>query len=301
MNTQRAIAQFLQDWNSAGLDRLRLDPDVIEALKSQPNVQRQRAAKPAETSKPTVSTQAKNARPGAPVKQAPAAPPRAPTQSPASAPAGPSVPVQPQLPVVDRVPIEIAPDASHDERAAALAVLAEQVAGCTRCAELAGSRTQTVFGVGNPSAEIMFIGEAPGADEDRIGEPFVGKAGQLLDKIITASKLKREDIYICNVLRCRPPGNRNPAPVEAANCREYLDGQIRIVDPDYIICWGTIAAQNLLNVKTTIGRLRGKFSQYGRAKVLCTYHPSYLLRNDSAKKQVWADMKFFMADRGVQL
>ncbi len=182
-----------------------------------------------------------------------------------------------------------------------LKVLAECVADCTRCSELASTRTQTVFGVGDPQASLMFIGEAPGADEDKQGEPFVGRAGQLMNKIVEACQIKREDVYICNILRCRPPGNRNPTPIEAGNCREYLDGQIATVDPDYIVCWGTIAAQNLLGTTTTIGKLRGKFWQHGRAKVLCTYHPSYLLRNPSAKKDVWKDMKFLFADRGVNL
>ena len=183
----------------------------------------------------------------------------------------------------------------------ALAVLNEKVKGCTRCAELASTRTQTVFGVGNPAARILFIGEAPGADEDAQGEPFVGKAGQLLNQIIVASRLKREDLYICNVLKCRPPGNRPPAEDECANCREYLLGQLAAVDPEYIVCWGAVAAQNLLATKLAIGKLRGKFSQYGRAKVLCTYHPSYLLRNPPAKKDVWEDMQFLMADMGVDL
>ena len=183
-----------------------------------------------------------------------------------------------------------------ESKSEGLQQLAEVVCDCKRCPKLAESRTQTVFGVGNPNARIMFIGEAPGADEDRQGEPFVGAAGQLLDKIIAACDLKREDIYICNVLRCRPPGNRNPLPQEAANCREFLDGQIRIVNPEYIVCWGTVAAQNLLNEKRPVGKLRGQFLNHGDAKVLCTYHPSYLLRNPSAKKQVWTDMQFFMED-----
>ncbi len=188
-----------------------------------------------------------------------------------------------------------------EQKSAALCELAALVSKCQRCTELARTRTQTVFGVGNPDARIMFIGEAPGADEDKQGEPFVGRAGQLMDKIIEASSLKREDLYICNILRCRPPGNRNPLPQEAANCREYLDAQISLVQPEYIICWGTVAAQNLLGEKRTIGRLRGEFLQYNGAKVLCTYHPSYLLRNPSAKKDVWADMKLFMAELGVTL
>ena len=183
----------------------------------------------------------------------------------------------------------------------ALCSLAAIVAKCRRCTELATTRKQTVFGIGDPNARIMFIGEAPGADEDASGEPFVGEAGQLLNKIITACRMTREEIYICNVLRCRPPGNRNPLPQEASNCREYLDAQIQIVQPEYIICWGAVAAQNLLNETRAVGKLRRQFFDYNGAKVLCTYHPSYLLRNASAKKEVWEDMKFFMLDLGVEL
>ncbi|HUE12851.1 MAG TPA: uracil-DNA glycosylase [Planctomycetaceae bacterium] len=190
------------------------------------------------------------------------------------------------------------PGVERDEK---LRILAGRVAKCTRCAELASTRTQTVFGVGNPQAQIMFVGEAPGADEDRQGEPFVGAAGQLLNRILEACQLKRADIYICNILRCRPPGNRTPAPEEAANCREYLDGQIEIVDPDYIVCLGSVAAKNLLGSVESIGKLRGRFFNYGRAKVLCTYHPAYLLRNPAAKKDVWGDMKFLMRELGVDL
>jgi DNA polymerase len=187
------------------------------------------------------------------------------------------------------------------EREDRLSDIAARVARCTRCQELAQSRTQTVFGVGNPQAEIMFLGEAPGADEDRLGEPFVGAAGQLLNRILEASRLKRSDVYICNILRCRPPGNRNPLPDEAANCREYLDAQIEVVDPDYIVCLGSVAAKNLLGVADSIGKLRGRILHYGRAKVVCTYHPAYLLRNPAAKKEVWEDMKLLMRDRGVDL
>lgn len=182
----------------------------------------------------------------------------------------------------------------------ALAKLSQIVANCRRCAELVDSRTQTVFGTGNPDADIMFIGEAPGADEDRAGEPFVGASGQLMDKIISACGLRREEIYICNILRCRPPGNRNPLPQEASNCREYLDAQIKIVNPTHIVCWGTIAAQKLLNETRPVGELRGKFFQYQQARVLCTYHPSYLLRQPAAKKHVWDDMKLFMKDCGIE-
>jgi DNA polymerase len=183
----------------------------------------------------------------------------------------------------------------------ALCSLAKTVAACKRCDELASRRKQTVFGVGDPSAEIMFIGEAPGAEEDAQGEPFVGPAGQLLDKIVVASRLRREDLYICNILRCRPPGNRNPLPQEASNCREFLDAQIHIVQPKYIVCWGTVAAQNLLQVSLPVGKLRGRVFDYNGIKVVCTYHPSYLLRYPAAKKQVWEDMKFFMQLQGVEL
>ena len=183
----------------------------------------------------------------------------------------------------------------------ALCSLADVVSKCRRCQELATSRKQTVFGVGDPNAKIMFIGEAPGADEDAAGEPFVGEAGQLLNRIIAACHLKREEIYICNILRCRPPGNRNPLPQEASNCREFLDAQIKIVQPEYIICWGAVAAQNLLNETRAVGKLRRQFFTYNGAKVMCTYHPSYLLRNAAAKKDVWDDMKLFMQEFGVEL
>jgi len=192
-------------------------------------------------------------------------------------------------------------DLPRNEREEQLREVAGRVAACTRCEELARTRTQTVFGVGNSEAEIMFVGEAPGADEDRLGEPFVGAAGQLLNRILEASRLNRSEVYICNILRCRPPGNRNPLPDEAENCREYLDAQIEIVDPDYIVCLGSIAAKNLLGLADSIGKLRGRIFQYGRAKVICTYHPAYLLRNPAAKKDVWDDMKFLMRDRGIDL
>ena len=193
------------------------------------------------------------------------------------------------------------PTQTREQRVAALAVLEDRVRGCPRCAELAATRTQTVFGTGDPHAAILFLGEAPGADEDASGVPFVGRAGQLLDRIIAACRLKREEVYITNVLKCRPPNNRNPAPAEAANCREYLDGQLAAVDPDYIVCWGAVAAKSLLDTKEGIGKLRKRFFEHGRAKVACTYHPSYLLRNPAAKKEVWEDMKWLFADMGVEL
>jgi DNA polymerase len=177
----------------------------------------------------------------------------------------------------------------------------QQVCECTKCPQLASARTQTVFGVGNPHASLCFIGEAPGADEDRLGEPFVGRAGQLLTKIIEACRLRREDVYILNILKCRPPDNRTPLPEEIANCRDFLERQLQIIQPEFICCLGSTAAQSLLDKDQSIGKLRGRFHEYQGATVLCTYHPSYLLRNPNAKRDVWEDMKLLMRKMGVEL
>jgi DNA polymerase len=185
-----------------------------------------------------------------------------------------------------------------EERQQALAALTQRVAQCMRCAALASTRTQTVFGVGPLDAELCFIGEAPGAEEDRLGEPFVGAAGQLLNRIIAACGMKREEVYICNILRCRPPGNRAPAADEAANCREYLDKTIELVRPKFICCLGACAAQNLLGTQWSVGRMRSRFHDYNGITVAVTYHPSYLLRYEPAKKDVWEDMKKLLARMG---
>ena len=143
------------------------------------------------------------------------------------------------------------------------------------------------------------MGEAPGADEDLQGEPFVGRAGQLLNKIIEACTLKRGDVYILNTIKCRPPGNRNPLPNEVANCRGFLDRQLDVIRPEFICCLGTVAAQALLNTEESIGRLRKRFFDYRGCRVLCTYHPAYLLRNPAAKKDVWDDMQMLMREMGI--
>ena len=177
--------------------------------------------------------------------------------------------------------------------------LQTEVVACTLCEELATTRTQTVFGVGNPEARLCFLGEAPGADEDRQGEPFVGPAGELLNKILAACKLKRQDVYILNILRCRPPNNRNPSEQEAKNCRQFLDRQLQLINPEFICCLGDVAAQNLLSTTETIGRLRGKVHAYQNIKVVCTYHPAYLLRNPAAKGDAWADLQMLMREMGT--
>lgn len=182
-----------------------------------------------------------------------------------------------------------------------LEIIRQEVAGCTRCGELAATRTQTVFGVGDPKARLCFMGEAPGADEDATGEPFVGRAGQLLTKIIEACTLRREDVYILNVLKCRPPGNRTPQSDEVAHCRGYFERQLALIEPEFICCLGTVAAQALLQTQTPIGKLRGRFHSFGGIQVICTYHPSYLLRNPPAKKDVWEDMKVLMRKMEVNL
>lgn len=210
------------------------------------------------------------------------------------------VPV-PETPVASASPTKSAPNARPVSRLVQLDVVRQEVAACVRCPQLAAERTQTVFGVGNPHARLCFFGEAPGADEDRVGEPFVGRAGQLLTKIIEACTLKREDVYILNVLKCRPPGNRTPEPDEVTNCRGYFERQFEILHPEYICCLGATAAQALLQTDQSIGKLRGRFHSYKDATVLCTYHPSYLLRNPNAKRDVWEDMKMLMHKMGVEL
>ena len=195
--------------------------------------------------------------------------------------------------------VRSAPSPGAAARVASLEVLRGEVAGCTRCAELAAGRTQTVFGVGRPDARLVFFGEAPGADEDASGVPFVGRAGQLLTKIIEACTLSRDDVYIMNVLKCRPPGNRTPSPDEVSHCRPFFERQLEIIGPEFICCLGASAAQALLETEEPIGRLRGRWFTHGTAHVICTYHPSYLLRNPAAKRDVWEDMKLLMARMGV--
>jgi DNA polymerase len=181
---------------------------------------------------------------------------------------------------------------SPTPQAESLSALQTHIGPCTRCPLHAMGRTQVVFGAGNPNAKLMFVGEAPGGDEDRQGEPFVGAAGQLLTKIIEAIELKRSDVYIANVIKCRPPGNRNPEPVEVATCKPFLLQQIDIIRPKVIVALGTFAAQTLLETDTPISRLRGRVQALrGGISLVPTFHPAFLLRSPDRKRDVWEDMK----------
>jgi DNA polymerase len=196
------------------------------------------------------------------------------------------------------------PPVPAGERPAVLAAAAAEVARCIRCPHLAETRTQTVFGCGTPTARLMFIGEAPGADEDRLGQPFVGRAGQLLTDMITKGMgLRREDVYIANILKCRPPGNRTPTAEEAANCSGYLEHQIAVIRPEFLCLLGKTAAVGVLGVDstTTMSRLRGRWHRHHGIRTLVTFHPSYLLRNPAAKKDAWEDLQLLMKEMGLQM
>ena len=175
--------------------------------------------------------------------------------------------------------------------AADLGAIREAIGDCTRCKLHTLGRKQIVFGSGNPSADLMFVGEAPGADEDEQGVPFIGRAGQLLTKIIEAIGLTRDDVYIANVIKCRPPGNRNPEPDEIAECEPFLLRQIESIRPKVIVALGTFAAHTLLRTDAPISKLRGTFHEYHGAQLLPTFHPAYLLRSPERKRDVWDDMK----------
>ncbi|MDH3746128.1 MAG: uracil-DNA glycosylase [Acidobacteriota bacterium] len=181
-------------------------------------------------------------------------------------------------------------DESFRERRAVLEALAASAVGCDKCG-LAAKRKSVVFGSGNPDADLMFVGEGPGAEEDRQGLPFVGPAGALLTKIIEAIGLEREDVYIANIVKCRPPGNRDPSPEEASACREYLEGQIDLVKPRVLVALGRVAAQNLLGLDRPLGRMRGAWYEVRGVPTRATYHPAALLRNTGFKRPTWEDMQ----------
>ena len=196
---------------------------------------------------------------------------------------------------VERLDVSVPPATIQKAQAAAptLDGVRQELGECTRC-KLHAGRKQIVFGVGNPNASLVFVGEAPGADEDAQGEPFVGRAGQLLTKIIEAMGLKRDDVYICNIIKCRPPNNRTPEADEILACQPFLLKQLEAIRPKFICALGAPAAQTLLQTKESISRLRGKFFDFHGIRLLPTFHPAFLLRNPSEKKTVWEDMKLLL-------
>jgi uracil-DNA glycosylase family 4 len=217
--------------------------------------------------------------------------PRAPSGQRATAAvpaAAPAPPPRPSLPLAAAG--EELPGSGRPTGAAGLVLVREELGDCQRC-KLAPLRTKLVFGVGNPDAHLVFVGEAPGADEDAQGEPFVGKAGQLLTKMIEAMGYARQDVYICNILKCRPPGNRNPEPDEIEKCEPFLKAQLAALRPRVIVALGKFAAQCLLRDDTPISRLRGTFRSYEGIQLMPTFHPAYLLRDPNKKKEAWEDLK----------
>ena len=298
---RRAIRQQLESLERAGVTHWKKSPRDAAPIQDKP-----KSVTVAATTSPTAA--AKSPPTGASVPASPNATPKSPSMpvsssiTPPKIPAAQIAPKSPppaasSIPNVDQ-PSRLPPA----ERPEALAIISREVANCVRCDELASTRTQTVFGVGDPNARLCFLGEAPGADEDAQGEPFVGRAGQLLtDMIVKGMKLRREDVYILNVLKCRPPGNRPPAPDEVEHCSGFLQRQLQIIRPEFICCLGAVAAQSLLKSPISIGKLRGRFHQHGDAQVICTYHPAYLLRNPSAKKDVWEDLKILMKQMGMEV
>lgn len=196
------------------------------------------------------------------------------------------------------VSVEMPADLFESEEVKNLGEIRAELGECERC-KLNSTRKTIVFGEGNPKAELVFVGEGPGKDEDEQGRPFVGKAGKLLDKIINAMGMKREDVYICNVVKCRPPDNRNPEPDEIARCEPFLVKQLKAVSPRVVVCLGLVAAKALLKVERkspSLGSLRGVFHKYGGTKLMVTYHPAALLRNPAFKRPLWEDMQTVMAE-----
>jgi DNA polymerase len=285
---RRALRQRLEGLARAGLDRIPIPKGAMLPVAT-----------------PAAATAVVPPRPAL----APAPPPPATRVDPLPPPARPAAPPRPAAPAPMAAPASLfgdpgmeSPPLPAGERAPALAALAAEVAVCTRCPHLASARTQTVFGVGSPTARVMFIGEAPGADEDRTGEPFVGRAGGLLTDMITKGMgLARSDVYIANILKSRPPNNRDPLPDEVAHCRPYLERQIEIVRPEYLCLLGRIAGQTLLETALPMGKLRGRWHRYRGIPTLVTYHPAALLRNPAWKRDTWEDLQMLMRAMGLKL
>jgi uracil-DNA glycosylase len=223
-----------------------------------------------------------------------------PTSSPAIAVATPKRAPVPAPPVIQRAAgVSLFESADRIEGDTLERIRTDITPTCTRC-KLHKARKQIVFGVGNPKAQLVFVGEGPGRDEDEQGEPFVGRAGKLLTQMIEAMSLKREDVYICNVVKCRPPENRLPEKDEIVTCSPFLQRQLSVIAPKVICCLGACSAQTLLETTQGISRFRGEWFDYRSAKLIATYHPAYLLRNPAAKGEVWKDLQKVMAHLGLQ-
>lgn len=286
----REARQRLESLSRAGVTDLpRAEEIAVAPRRARPE--------PVEPEAPSVQPEpSPEVAPPSPPVVEPARPRPAPARSRASAPAS-----VPSSPLFGESGFD-SPPVPPEERAGLLKALAEEVAGCVKCPFLVKSRTQTVFADGSPTARLMFIGEAPGFEEDRSGVPFVGPAGQLLTDMITKGMgLTREEVYIANVVKCRPPNNRNPLPEESSNCLPYLERQIEIVRPEYICLLGGVATSALLNTALGVGRLRGKWHRIRGIPTIATYHPSYLLRRPAAKKEAWADLQMLMRAMGIPI
>lgn len=297
----RSVRQELESLRRAGIDRI---PAWTSAASSHqdklPDVQPERS-RGYDALTEEVHPRAVPAKPASPpapppIPVAQAVSPSAPRERPPKAVPSPS-----PAPLFGAARFETTAVAACD-RQAILDSLAAQVSVCQKCPHLAATRTQTVFGVGSNEARLMFVGEAPGADEDRLGKPFVGRAGQLLTDMITKGMgLSRDQVYIANVLKCRPPENRTPTTEEAANCRGYLEEQIAVIRPEFLCLLGRTAASTLLETTLSLGMLRGKWHSFRGIPTLVTYHPSYLLRTQSAKKDAWEDLQILMKEMGLKL
>lgn len=266
--TQQALAarlRFYRDLGLAELYRRPVDPALLESLK-------------ASRDEPDASPVSESQLFPSATQESPAIPPRKPISAPPQA--GGIVP--------------------PEQRAAALQIIRDDIGDCTRCA-LHKGRNKIVFADGDPNARLMFVGEGPGADEDAQGLPFVGRAGQLLNNMINAMGLKREEVYIANVVKCRPPGNRTPEPEEANTCSPFLFGQIDVVHPEVIVALGATAATYLLGQRQPLAGLRGRMHSVRGTRLIVTYHPAYLLRDPRQKKEAWADLQIAMRELGLKL
>ena len=259
---------------------------------------------------PPPAVESAAAAPARPTPKTPVSPAQQPTTAtstptPAVAPTVPPPPAAPvaasQLEPLVPQDVPYSAPTPPEQRPTALTVIQQEVASCIRCPKLSDARTNTVFGSGNPTSRLVFVGEGPGEDEDANGLPFQGPAGDLFDKILAACGLDRKQVYLLNTIKCRPPKNRNPKAGELENCWGYSQQQLDIIQPEFICCLGSVAAKTLLNTNLSIGKLRKRFHSYRGSKVLVTYHPTYLLRTSSAKTHAWDDMKMLMNAMGIEI